>query len=198
MASELLEVLRDIAASLKTLAGNSRPAELHRKRVEAGRKGYAASAGKVVRGEDGKFVPKPPGKTEQTTGQIKNQTLLPAMSRPEIMTGREPGQNVHFLIATYIDSWRKRYKTKERPDLRQAMGVFKVLLKERSVQQLSELVQVYCQMDDKWFVTKHHDIATFSANVGKVAVARDKGHERPNGEKSWIEIVKESEEGGKL
>jgi hypothetical protein len=104
-----------------------------------------------------------------------------------------PAENgaVHGLIGCYIRAWQDRYKTKARPDIAPAIGVFRKLLKERSAEELSLLLQVYCQMDDKWFQTKHHDIGTFGANVGKVAVAREKGHERPNGERHWMEIHQE-------
>jgi hypothetical protein len=119
-------------------------------------------------------------------------SALPAVRHVAVETGRAGGKNtVHHLIGAYIRAWQARYRTNARPDVTPAIGVFRKLLKERSAEELSQLVQVYCQMDDKWFQTKHHDIGTFGANVGKVAVAREKGHERPNGERHWMEIHEE-------
>lgn len=69
------------------------------------------------------------------------------------------------------------------------MGIFRQLLREKSPSELSELIQVYCQMEDPWFKTKGHDIATFHANISKVALARDKGREE--GPKTWQELAKE-------
>lgn len=98
---------------------------------------------------------------------------------------------VGYLIGIYVKSWQTKYATKARPNVTKAIGVLKKILEERNVSEVAELIQVYCQMEDKWFATKHHDIVTFGENIGKVAVAHDKGHERPNGEKHWTELAKE-------
>jgi hypothetical protein len=99
-----------------------------------------------------------------------------------LTTGRQMGKTtqtqghaIQFLIKSYIDFWRLRYRTSARPDISKATGVFKVLLASYSADQLRELLEVYVQMDDKWFATKRHDLATFREHVGKVALARDKG-----------------------
>ena len=102
------------------------------------------------------------------------------------------------LIGTYITAWQDRYRTKARPDVTRAYGVFKKLLESRSTEELVTLLQVYCQMNDEWFGKKHHDVVTFYENIGKVAVAADKGHEcGKNGERSWMDIVREQEEAEK-
>lgn len=138
--------------------------------------------------------------TAPDTGQLPGcdrapTAPLPAVVKPpSVPTVRSPvpAQNVvHGLIGAYVRAWQARYRTKARPDITPAIGVFRRLLKERPAEQLAELIQVFCQMDDPWFQTKHHDIATFGANVGKVAIARDKGYERPNGERHWMEIHEE-------
>jgi hypothetical protein len=170
----IAEALERVASALEK---SGHQTELHYKRQEAGRKGAAV----VARGPGGKFAPKePPAEPTKTPAK----------------TGKTPakGQNVGRLITCYVDAWRARYKTQARPEVQKCIGVFQRLLAERSVEELCELVQVYCQMDDKWFGTKHHDIGTFAANISKVVVAHDKGHERgASGERSWIEIAEEAE-----
>lgn len=119
----------------------------------------------------------------------------PVASRPPAensgLVVDKPTNAVQFLIATYIEAWQARYKTKARPEVKKCIGIFKSMLTQRKAQEIAQLLQVYCQMDDKWFLTKHHDVATFHENIGKVAVALDKGHERSNGEKHWTDIAKE-------
>jgi hypothetical protein len=102
-----------------------------------------------------------------------------------------PTNGIQSLVGAYVLAWQARYKTKARPAVTKAIGVFKLLLRERSVAEITELLQVYCQMNDPWFQTKSHDVVTFGENIGKIAIARDKGHERPNGEKHWTEIYAE-------
>lgn len=88
-----------------------------------------------------------------------------------------PNPGIGRLIKAYVDAWQARYKTKGRPEVTKAIGIFRSLLTERSEEELIELVQVFCQMQDPWFVTKRHDIATFRENIGKIVLARDKGFE---------------------
>lgn len=129
-----------------------------------------------------KTAPKPPSRSP---------------SKPAALALSEPTNPTQILIGTYVASWQARYGTKARPDVTNCIGVFRKLLRERSVTEISELVQVYCQMNDEWIKRLHHDIGTFSARIGQVALARDKGFERPNGEKHWTEIVAEREAEGK-
>lgn len=113
--------------------------------------------------------------------------------QPTLPTVPEVKPPLPLLIGVYVKGWQERYKTKARPEVTKGIGVLTKMLKERSVGEVAELLQVYCQMDDPWFQTKKHDIVTFGESIGKVALAHDKGHERPNGERHWTEIVKERE-----
>lgn len=121
----------------------------------------------------------------------RSVSLVP--SEPKTVAKRVPGKETQFLIATYVDAWQARYKTKARPEISRSIGVFKAILTERRPEEIAELIQVYCQMDEPWFKKKRHDIVTFRENIGAVALARDKGHERFEGEKHWTEIVAEME-----
>lgn len=186
------EWLIRIATALERIADAMESGEKNvtRLQVDSKRKAGKARVAKAKRGPGGKFLPAQPSTTQHVLVNLNDPKN--ALKVQNQLVAYNNG--VSTLIATYVRSWQAKYKTKARPELRPAMGIFKACLKERSVEELHELIQVFCQMDDKWFLTKHHDIATFGANIGKVALARDKGHERPNGEKSWQEIAKEREE----
>lgn len=120
------------------------------------------------------------------------------MGGKNLKSADEQKKALGIVIGAYVTAWQDRYRTKARPELRKAYGVFKKLLEDRSADELTALLQIYCQMNDAWFVTKHHDAVTFAENIGKVAVAADKGHEcGKNGERSWVEIVREREEAEK-
>ena len=87
------------------------------------------------------------------------------------------GQGVSKLIGCYVEGWQRRYQTKARPEVTKCIGVFKSLLTERGAEEISQLLQVYFQLTEPWFETKRHDIVTFKENIGKIALAHDKGLE---------------------
>jgi len=179
---ELFGYLARIAAAMEK---QNHETELHWKRAEAGKKGGLATAKKARRSHSGKFV------SALSIPDREHSLLEIQPSKTEQLPSKPENSGIGLLIKVYIDAWRQRYQTKAKPDITKAIGVFRGLLKQRKPEEIAELLQVFCQMEDKWFGTKGHDIVTFGANIGKIALAHDKGHERPNGEKSWMEIVEE-------
>lgn len=92
-----------------------------------------------------------------------------------------PPEGISRFIATYAKAWNDRYKS--RPDLRgKVQGQIKTFLRDMPLNRSCELIQVYCQMDDPWFVKKCHDFTTFLENIGKVNIAYDTGRQVPTGE----------------
>lgn len=81
-----------------------------------------------------------------------------------------------YFIGVFVKSYQARYGEKARPDLRgRVQGQIKRLLADLPLGRACELIQVYCQMNDAWFLTKAHDFGTFYENVGKVSLALDTG-----------------------
>lgn len=114
---------------------------------------------------------------------------------PASPLGGASGKQASFLIAVYVKAWQARWGTKARPDLgSKSQGVLKRCIKggDRTIEQLALMLQAYCQMDDKWFVTKTHDLITFEANLSKIALALDKGRSNPT-ERTWQDILAEEE-----
>jgi len=100
----------------------------------------------------------------------------PVLSRPATKTDKK-NTSVAALIGCYVKHWQERYQTKARPDTISAPAIFKALLKDRTQEKLEALLQIYCQMEDRWFTEKRHDLATFKFNIGKVDLALHAGHE---------------------
>ena len=48
-------------------------------------------------------------------------------------------------------------------------------MSDQQLDRACDLIQVYLQMDDPWFVTKCHDFTTFVSNIQKVSLALDTG-----------------------
>lgn len=87
---------------------------------------------------------------------------------------RSPPPGMGLFIATYATAWKARWKS--RPDLRgKVQGQIKTFLADCPIDRACELIQVYCQMEEPFFVTKCHDFGTFLENIGKVNIALDTG-----------------------
>lgn len=85
------------------------------------------------------------------------------------------------LIAAYIRAFKAKYGDQTRPEITgKTAGQVKALLKSVPIERAVQLVQVYLQMDDRWFETKHHDFGTFIENLTKIGVALDTG-QQPGG-----------------
>lgn len=88
------------------------------------------------------------------------------------------GPQVAILIGVYIQSWQKRYNTKARPSVNgKERGILLRLVKERSTKELSQLLEVYCQMKNDWYVKKKHDLTTFEQNLNDIVLALSGGKE---------------------
>jgi hypothetical protein len=82
------------------------------------------------------------------------------------------------FVATYVKAYQTRYSEKTRPDLRgKTIGQIKNFLRDLPIDRACNLIQVFCQMDDPWFIKKHHDFGTFLENQNKVSYALDTGEE---------------------
>ena len=90
-------------------------------------------------------------------------------------------ERMRVFIGFYITAYQKRYGKQCRPDVGgKAQGIMRAILKDIPTTRACQLIQVYCQMDVKWFVTKAHDIGTFRENLNVIGNALDTG-QNPGG-----------------
>lgn len=170
-------------------------------------------------------------KSKKTTSIVKVE-VLPAVRAPNALTVKEAKKVEHELvkaqkeavkaekkaqdealnfrardvIKAYCEAFKKRYGAN--PLVRQKdAGEIKLLIKEFGAQKLSHLIQVYVQMEDKWFITKKHDLHTFTQNINKIAVSLQTGkddsrkktiHEEWEEEKKKDEMRKAAMRGERL
>lgn len=108
-------------------------------------------------------------KEEYSVGKPDAKALVPK-------TGPPGELNTRKFIATYVKAYQARYSEKSRPEITgKVQGQIKNFLKSYPIDRACELVQVYCQMEERWFLTKHHDLGTFLENLNKVSYALDTG-----------------------
>lgn len=131
--------------------------------------------------------------TQVSKPPITPPTTKPALRvAPKVATPKNRSE-MQVLIGTYVKAWRERYKaTNARPDLGgKSQGILRRALQQYRWDQLALMLQVYCQVDDKWFNTKKHDLATFEQNLNKIALCMEKGRSEP-GVRTWEDIVDET------
>lgn len=114
----------------------------------------------------------PFGSKETTTKQLQFESA----TRDLLLRVANPPSIISSFIVTYIRAYQKRYGEKCRPDLGgKAQGIIKSVLKDIPLDRANQLIQVYLQMDTKWFVTKAHDLVTFKENLNVIGNALDTG-----------------------
>lgn len=98
------------------------------------------------------------------------------------------------VIATYCSSYKARYQARPEIDGK-TIGLINGLLKTHSPEKICDLLQVYLQMNDPWFIKKAHDFSTFRENLTKVSAAMQTGTDlgAPVKKKTWQELVDEEE-----
>ncbi len=103
------------------------------------------------------------------------------VSIPKPKKVKEPKPEVNLaigrLIGTYVKGWQTARKVPAscRPDTSAAPAIFRKLLKDKTEEQVSILIQVFCQMKDPWFEKQAWDIRCFAMNTSKVALAMQRG-----------------------
>lgn len=75
-----------------------------------------------------------------------------------------------------MKAYQARYGVDARPDLRgKVQGEIRRFVEETPLERACALIETYCAMNDRWFLTKCHDFGTFIANLSKVGLKLDTG-----------------------
>lgn len=81
------------------------------------------------------------------------------------------------FVGAYRKAFKSKFSDKAKLDISpKLVGQIKAYLKGRELERCINLIEVYFQMDDKWFVTKSYDWVTFESNQSKIGVALDTGN----------------------
>lgn len=107
----------------------------------------------------------------------EQQNLIPASPNVE-PSADVPDSKIYSsadFIATYVKCFQARYKG-ARPEISgKTAGQVKSFLAKFPIDRAKLLIQIYLQMEDPWFVKKHHDLTTFFENLNKITVAMQTG-----------------------
>lgn len=108
-----------------------------------------------------------------------------------VRSGRalEDGDKTAVFIAAYVRAWAAKFPGRPE-DLNDGkiIGQIRAWISSYPLERACELIQVYLQMDCKWFSTKGYDFMTFRNNLNKIGQALDSGVD-PEGSKIDIEAI---------
>lgn len=109
-----------------------------------------------------------------------------------------PSFTQEFIII-YDNALKARYGVKAKLVITPKIaGQIKKLVADIGLIKACDLIQVYFQMDDPWFLKRGHDFGTFLNNLQKIALALDTGLENPtSNNKSISELLAERESNAK-
>jgi hypothetical protein len=95
--------------------------------------------------------------------------------------GQQRENNSSKFIAVYVKAYQKRWGSNVRPQFDgKTLGQIREYLKSVPIERACNLIEVFCQMDQKWFNTKMHDFSTFVNNQNPIAYALDSGTDTGN------------------
>jgi hypothetical protein len=103
---------------------------------------------------------------------------------------REVAQKANHFVGAYIKAYQTRFPASRPEDLNdgKVRGQILNFAKEYPLGRACELVQVYFQMDTKWFGTKGYDFITFRNNLNKIGQALDSGVDPDGNTIDWSKV----------
>lgn len=155
-----------------------------RERVESGRRGGVARCG--IDNHSTKSQAKL-SKTKQNEASYslslssskKKKNRLHESSQSSLVVKPESkelttGMKTNSVIGAYVTAYQKRYSA-DPPITGWAAGQLKNLTKTVSPSDLMQLVQVYVQMDEPYYLKRAHDLGTFITDLTKISTAWQTG-----------------------
>ncbi len=129
------------------------------------------------------------GSDEPDPEGVLFELKIPKKKKPKQET--ELGHKTSELIAAYVTAFEKKFSC--RPDLTgRTIGQIKNFMRSVPLARAVNLIEVFFQIDDKWFKTKGYDWQCFENNLAKVGIALDTG--QISGQTDWNQIFKEIQE----
>jgi len=106
--------------------------------------------------------------------KLSNETRSKEESGAKRAKESRAPEGVNELIATYVEAYKSKYGG--RPEiLAKDARFFSLVLKTVPLQRAKDLVQVFLQTDDPWFVKTKHRPDVFYGNLGQLGASLEAG-----------------------
>lgn len=137
-------------------------------------------------------------KNEESIGAA-GADALPMIAEKNLGLGRatergaaktKQAQKANHFVGAYVKAYQTRYPGTRPEDLNdgKTRGQILAWIKEYPLERACELIQVYFQMDTKWFGAKGYDFITFRSNLNKIGQALDSGRDPDGNAVDWSKI----------
>lgn len=91
------------------------------------------------------------------------------------------------FIARYCEVYKQKYSVN--PVITpQVSGLAKKIVQQLGLMRACALIERYLQMNDRWFITKHHDLPTFWGNLNKVELFKQTGVKITQSQAQQVEL----------
>lgn len=100
------------------------------------------------------------------------------------------GAAAKTFVASYVSAYQTKFPGGRPEDLRDGKVRGQILnwIKDYPMDRACQLIQVYFQMDTKWFDTKGYDFLTFRNNLNKIGQALDSGRDPDGNQINWNKL----------
>lgn len=91
------------------------------------------------------------------------------------------------FVAKYVEAYQTRFPNGRPEDLNDSKtrGQIMAWVRDYPLERACYLIQVYFQLETKWFATKGYDFITFKNNLNKIAQALDSGADPDDKSVNW-------------
>lgn len=125
-------------------------------------------------------TPTPTPRTKKKEESLASLGVVDKPPSPEILNpkkAKDPGlgERVNQFFKVYHAAFKQRWGTTPDDSARTFGQIRALVASQRDFQKLLDLVQVYVQMEDPWFVKRGHDIATFSSSLNQIRISMTHG-----------------------
>lgn len=105
----------------------------------------------------------------------------------------EAGKKAQAFAGAYVKAYQTRFPEGRPEDLRdgKVRGQILAWIADYDLERACQLIQVYFQMETKWFGAKGYDFLTFRNNLNKIGQALDSGHDPDGNQINWAKLERE-------
>lgn len=103
---------------------------------------------------------------------------------------RRAAAKANSFVGAYVKAYQTRFPGSRPEDLHdpKVRGQIMALAKDYPIERLCELIQVYFQLEAKWFGTKGYDFMTFRNNLQVIGQALDSGTDPSGAAVDWNRV----------
>lgn len=120
----------------------------------------------------------------------QSQALGLSGKEAKALAKADAAKKANRFAASYVKAYQTRFPGRRPEDLNdgKVRGQMLTWVKDYPLERACDLIQVYFQMDARWFETKGYDFLTFRNNLNKIGQALDSGMDPDGNAVNWSKV----------